>query len=615
MSFQGVKRLSAQSLGADDRVAEAVRHGRPAVFKVVNPDIGWVQKLHDASPDTVLIGRIVDDTLADKLSVAEGRAFAERILQKAGELGGIIRWWEGSNEAAKGPVAIRRLCEFERAFAERVQAEGYHALVGGFSTGVPQIVGRDSEVPWMGEWELFYPAMKVAHGVHFREYWHPHQLDDTWNAYRFEKWWPALPAWARAKWWLVGELGVDGGLAGEKHCGWMHYGMPADRYLDLLTGYARTMVQYPRLAAAIYVAGSGGFDEWRTFDIAGDVLDRISAEWATASAEPWGTPVEAEVVEDEVTEEEVTVTPQPLVAPQANNLIDKLAAREGTEGYTGRRSLDDVDIFVVHWLGAKGRNLQPDTVWREQTTHEDPDRPKFPGGAYHFQITQDGELTQLHPLTTVTWQSAGTDEVTGKHLNVVSIAVVIEPEREGDLPAATAPQAGEYRYTEGQISSCLGLYDWLSRRLGRALRVAGHYEVRPLTPEGFPSTDCPGPAWPIQLKPVLLDRDPDAPPLPAWEEATRVAWQSLIVSHNPDFAFPEKALQVLGPAAFALSDEARFDVGGTTWVRQLWSDGVEVKMLLTIEGQWGMDDIRVVPAPPITRGLPPRHLPAPRGLE
>lgn len=386
--FRGMKRLSAQSLGADDRVAEAVRQGRPAVFKVVDPDLGWVRKLHTASPDTVLIGRLVDDSLSEKLSAAEGKRFAERVLRKAQELDGLVKWWEGSNEAAKGPEAIKRLCEFERAFAERLQAEGYHALVGGFSTGVPEIVGPDGEWPWMGEWELFYPAMEVAHGVHFHEYWNPHALDDTWNAYRFEKWWPALPEWARAKWWLVSELGVSGGLAGEGRRGWAHY-ITAHEYLNLLETYARTIARYPRLAVAIFTAGLGADPSWRTYDIVGEVLEGLSARWASAPQEPWGMPV---------------VDSSPMAGPSAS----------------------------------------------------------------------------------------------------------------------------------------------------------------------------------------------------AWREAARVAWQSLIVGHNPEFAFPQKARRVLGPQAFALSDELYFELAGTTWVRQLWTDGERVKMLLTEAGRWEMDQIRVVPfsAPP-----------------
>jgi len=50
----------------------------------------------------------------------------------------------------------------------------------------------------------------------------------------------------------------------------------------------------------------------------------------------------------------------------------------------------------------------------------------------------------------------------------------------------------------------------------------------------------------------------------------------------------------LGPKAFALSGETYFGLGGTAWVRQLWSDGQQVKMLLTIQGQWGPDQIKVV---------------------
>lgn len=393
MSFAGIKRLGAQGLGPDDRVVKAVERGKPAVFKVVNPDQGWIEKLHQASPNTALIGRIVDNTL--QLTPQAGRDFAERVIQKAKELGDVVKWWEGSNEAAKGKEAIKRLCEFEQAFAERLQGAGYHALVGGFSTGTPEIVGPENQCPWMEEWELLYPAMKVAHGVHFHEYWEPHKLDDTWNAYRFEKWWPALPEWARNKWWLVSELGVDGGPRQndpDDHYGWRDYDhITAAVYKHLLWGYAQTMANYPRLAAAVYIAGLEPVanPKWKAFDICGWVLSYLKQEWAVAPAEMWGSPVEA---------------PPPPPPPE-------------------------------------------------------------------------------------------------------------EPE-------------------------------------------------------------------------------PVAPP--PWDEATQEAWQSVIVSHDPRFAFPKKAKAVLGSSAFALSGETYFELGGTTWVSQLWSDGQQVTMLLTIQGQWKPDQIKVV---------------------
>ena len=87
-----------------------------------------------------------------------------------------------------------------------------------------------------------------------------------------------------------------------------------------------------------------------------------------------------------------------------------------------------------------------------------------------------------------------------------------------------------------------------------------------------------------------------------------MAWQSLIVSHNPDFAFPQKAREVLGAGAIALSEEATFEVRGTKWQHQLWSDGVEVKLLLTIHGQWDPADIQVVELPAVERTEPPSDL-------
>ncbi len=93
-------------------------------------------------------------------------------------------------------------------------------------------------------------------------------------------------------------------------------------------------------------------------------------------------------------------------------------------------------------------------------------------------------------------------------------------------------------------------------------------------------------------------------PLPQWTEATRVAWQSVIYSYHPDFAFPRKALQVLGPGAFPLTEEVYFDLEDTTWVRQLWTDGEEVKMLLALKGHWDLNEIRVVKMPALERTQP-----------
>ncbi|MSP12798.1 MAG: hypothetical protein EXR62_07555 [Chloroflexi bacterium] len=411
MANRIVRRLSVQSLGGQGRVLQAVARGKPAVFKMVDPDAGWVQQLQRTSPETTLVGRVTDDSLSGKLSAPEGRHFAERVLLKARELGGAIRWWEGSNEAAKGRDATRRLCEFEQAFAERLQSEGFHALVGGFSTGVPEIVGPGNVVPWMGEWELLYPAMSVAHGVHFHEYWNPFQLQDDWNALRFLKWWPALPEWARSKWWLVSELGVDGGLAFEGRKGWQGY-MPAATYLDLLRKYAQAMEPYPKLAATIYMAGTGADPSWATYDVAGEMLDLISQDWMAAPALSWGTEV--------------------------------------------------------------------------------PQRP------------EDG----------------------------------------------------------GEV-------------------------ISPGTPE---------------------TRGTDA----IWQTAFSLAWQSVKVAHIPDFDLPKKAKQVLGPHAFALSDEKYFEVGTASFVHQLWSDGAVVKMLVAEKPHFELDQIRVDPATggetPEKTGEPPPQI-------
>ncbi len=281
-----------QGLGPSDVVLDVVRQYKPAIFKMVDPDVGWVRALIEASPETVLIGRLVEDHQG-RLTAREGRAFADRILRKSAELGGHIQWWEGSNEAISGGIDdMLRLCEFEQAFAERIQREGLHALVGGFSTGTPQIVQNGSDEVWMGEWSTFYPALQEAHGAHFHEYWHPQQLNDRWNAFRYQMWYPRLPRWARDKWWLVSELGIDGGLAGAGRKGWRDY-VDEDQYLALLRGYGADLARFPRIAATVFCAGLGPDRSWQSFDLTENLLHELGRMWRPD--ERWGDMVKHDI--------------------------------------------------------------------------------------------------------------------------------------------------------------------------------------------------------------------------------------------------------------------------------------------------------------------------------
>jgi hypothetical protein len=54
---------------------------------------------------------------------------------------------------------------------------------------------------------------------------------------------------------------------------------------------------------------------------------------------------------------------------------------------------------------------------------------------------------------------------------------------------------------------------------------------------------------------------------------------------------------VLGPHAFALSTENRSVINDHVWAWQLWSDGSRTVILMTLEGQWDLADIRAITYP------------------
>jgi hypothetical protein len=100
------------------------------------------------------------------------------------------------------------------------------------------------------------------------------------------------------------------------------------------------------------------------------------------------------------------------------------------------------------------------------------------------------------------------------------------------------------------------------------------------------------------LWPILKDLHPWRPVTEAdWMRASQQAWSEVSVAFDPNLAFPRKAQEVLGPNAFALSTEHRSAINDHVWAWQLWSDGDRTVILLTLEGEWGLADIRAIAYP------------------
>jgi hypothetical protein len=100
------------------------------------------------------------------------------------------------------------------------------------------------------------------------------------------------------------------------------------------------------------------------------------------------------------------------------------------------------------------------------------------------------------------------------------------------------------------------------------------------------------------LWPILKELRPWQPVTEAdWTQAGQKVWSEVSVPFDPNLAFPRKAQEVLGPHSIALSTEQRSVINDHVWAWQLWSDGNRTVILLTLEGEWDLADIRAITYP------------------
>ena len=158
----GLSRLTNSKLGLhlvtnnDPFIMEFIRRARPRVVKSVD-DLGWLQDVKRASPNTLTLGRLNSNQNEDNVLVMDPEDAAEAYINLQLEryrLNPSVDVWEGWNEFV--PVTNERMAwyaRFEAHRACRMQALGFRAGVGGFSVGVP-------------EYEMmahFMPALEAAY--------------------------------------------------------------------------------------------------------------------------------------------------------------------------------------------------------------------------------------------------------------------------------------------------------------------------------------------------------------------------------------------------------------------------------------------------------------------
>jgi hypothetical protein len=163
-------KISLHTVGpSEPGIMELVRRGKPRLIKAVG-DYGWMHEVKAVSAEIVTLGRILlqqENWILARDPVEAADEYVQTNLREY-QLNPWVDYWEGWNEFV--PINAERMrwfAEFEAARACQMQALGFRAAVGGFSTGVPEYDLMDD----------FLPALEAAHRCgglfHLHEYGSP----------------------------------------------------------------------------------------------------------------------------------------------------------------------------------------------------------------------------------------------------------------------------------------------------------------------------------------------------------------------------------------------------------------------------------------------------------
>lgn len=455
-----------------------LRKVKPRVAKVLlqNVDPVWMREAKEASPNTFWVGRLVVFPQPWESPKENAERFCSELLLPAAEpFRGLIDALEGYNEIgftqfksrapsllsrflgaaarsnmeAQAHEEMQRYALFEKTRAQILTAQGWKSVVGNFSSGTPEL-----EL-----WPDFYPALEVGDYLGLHEYsanTHPPYLAnlDTWLCRRYQRVYDALPANLR-KPLIITECGIDGGMLGQAQEGWKRY-TDAAGYLNELQWYDTSLqadaARWPIVGATIFCYGRVD-PRWETFDIHGEMSERLATYMAANPPLPW-KPTEPAQPKDELVER--------LIA-EFGAKFDDIRTELMRSGEFDKRPLAGIKLQVIHHTGT-GTTPQTysNTIARYHVENNG-----WPGIGYHFVVYP-------HKVRYVGSLDTERANVWGRNAEVIGISLVGDFSKE---PPASST-----------LDLCKRLCNVLDSYLGRLLPRVGHRDAS-LPGHG---TECPG---------------------------------------------------------------------------------------------------------------------------
>ncbi len=287
------------------KILEIVAQGKPVLVKTLEIDANFTKGLKDASPATIIVGRLHLDQLnldVDPKPLAQD--YVNKILPFATDPKRMDAFdaWEAYNEpVADTPDKMKRLADFEAERTRILAENGVRSVVGNFATGHPPLELWPEFKPalaairqyngYLGLHEYSAPVMQFRTG-NLQLNNDPGQGDEGWLTLRYRKAYRQhlIPMGFGDIPTLMTECGIDGLIrprpGPEKAAGWLDFldtwrdnGLrddPPGVYMDQLIWYDQNLQQDDYIkGAAIFLAGTND-RQWASYDILGHEAGRMA---------------------------------------------------------------------------------------------------------------------------------------------------------------------------------------------------------------------------------------------------------------------------------------------------------------------------------------------------
>lgn len=285
-------------------VLAMLERAKPSLVKTLEIDANFAKGIKDASPTTLLVGRLHLGQLnldIDPIPLAQD--FVNQLLPIATDATrlAVFDAWEAYNEPVADTVEkMQRLADFEAERTRILGENGIRSVVGNFAAGHPPLELWPHFKPaldairqyngYLGLHEYSAPVMQYRAGS-LQPAGDPSQGDEGWLTLRYRKAYRQFlqPMGFGSTPCLITECGVDGLIrprpGPEKAKGWQDFidtweanGLRADPpgvYMDQLIWYDENLQQDDYIkGAAIFLAGTND-PQWESYNILGSGAGRL----------------------------------------------------------------------------------------------------------------------------------------------------------------------------------------------------------------------------------------------------------------------------------------------------------------------------------------------------